>query len=916
MKKILPILAVVILSLSLFTACDEKKPFTVALAAYPTDTEYAIGESFRYDGLVLIVTHSDGSLEEVAVTEDMVTFSAESAGGAVARIAYTYNGYTATVYVNTVVRDTMREYKNAAIAVMGESSYYKEHKDDFGILSLYENAVNEIASAATASEVGEIRDRFLSELALLFSDKSEAEALVYAIDLSGLPSEIRVMAECDRAETLFAISLAETPTLAMAHAKLYKEAVDRYVAHAKDILSGDVKAELYLSLRDYYQQQVLGNREMYDNDTLLHLTSLYDAAGLRILMATAQSEAEAIVEETKALTALSKTRIDLVHDALAAVYKNAAVTYTDDCLRAIEKAELALETALTLPEDKCTVLFAYGAAFENRIDGLTYIEGKIDLVSAVAAARERYEILKTADANAEVVRVAIGEIGVVDLAAEVRILAAENAYNRWIADNAIDEENRGNAIIGAAYDTMIEARTAYDAIVALAKERAAIVMAKITAIKKLTLGSDPLITEAEAEYESYSLHYVGFEDYVDVYVTNLATLLEARRLFEDLLIAAKADSEALKAYKSILSSGAYLSGKAGEEKILEAEAAYAAFLKNYGEDHVAEYIGLDLLPVIKTARAAYDALVAAALADADLLKAYKEIFAGEDYLSGKAGEELILDAEVAYEAFLKKYGEDYLAIYVGLDVLPAIEAARAAYDALVAAATADGNALKAYVGIFAAEEYLSGKAGEEKILEAEALYAAFLENYGKDYVSTYVGLDVLPAIEAARAAHDAFIAAAVQDGELLKTYRDVLCGEEYLNGTAGEEIILAAEAAYAAFLEKYGEDYIEAFVGTDVLPAIEAARLAYRLHLFDEAKTGARNALRESYNALQSSVDVSQLELLLPVYTAWNGTIESVTFSEWDANASVFETHLAAAQTAMQEALVSAGSQAPEDPAA
>ncbi len=457
-------LALLLMLCTALFSCNGETRFTVRLSSPPADTVYSLGDTFRTEGLSLIVTYSDGSIEEVDVTANMVTFSSEYAGAAVAVIAYTYNGYTAYTYVNTVIRDTLHDARTAALAAIDAAPAYTENKTDSAVLALYHTATQDIATAKTVDAINTARDTFLSAVATVTSDKTVARTRVAAVSLDGLTGEYLALAQNERARAILSISLARTSEEAEEFAALYETQVQNLRNAMATDLSPAEKRDRYVALEEYFRRTVEDNRVLYDEEEYSALVAAYNAASLGVLSADTKSEADAFRDALHAAILNTETLADKVYGKLLTVYKEGAVLFTAECESAITALRAALDLAeSTLPADRLTGLASYAVSVENRIDALTYTDGRIDLSAAVAAVEARYATLIAAKSEADAIAATVGEIGTVTLESEAKITAAEGAYETWRTTYAVDEKNSA-LLLGTSYGMLLEKKNTFTAL--------------------------------------------------------------------------------------------------------------------------------------------------------------------------------------------------------------------------------------------------------------------------------------------------------------------------------------------------------------------------------------------------------------------------------------------------------------------
>ncbi len=594
MKKLIFIL--LLSGICMFSvACGNRALQSVSLAEYPSDIHYNVGESFRTEGLKLSVRYTDGTEETVPVTPDMVTFTSATPGACVARIAYTYNGKTETVYVNTIVDNTLGDYRASVARLMTTSELYVAHKDDAGVAELCNTALSRLSLCTTVEEMRDTANDFQTALALLVLDKTEALEMVNSVDISTLTDVYYLLAESERSRVLLEIELASSPAVAVKYATRYREQIEEY-RKAEDSLADDAtKTAAYGKICEY-RDKAQKNRAAYSGESYLQLMSALDGAALRALMAKTKAETEAVLNEAATALQEAHTLADDTYDALCLVYKDGAVRYGNEA--AVRHAE-----EVYAKQNEAGLADIYYVRADQKIAALTYIDGeKIDLAAAVTAMRIRYDELRSADENKTAVTAAVTGIGDVSLLSGDALTAAEEAYRVWRDTYHIDEINDGTAILGNAYTVMTEKRTAYNALVAEVRIAAAEVDAAIAAIGKVNLGVGDAVLAARTAYNAYVQKY---GDAGKTYLSRVETLESAETAYNSLYEGATAAGNELKTLAEILRGDAYIEGIAGEDKILEAEEKLNAFKEEYGEEYLETYAETAAAD-ISAARNAYD----------------------------------------------------------------------------------------------------------------------------------------------------------------------------------------------------------------------------------------------------------------------------------------------------------------------
>lgn len=576
--------------LLLLSSCgNEKRLLSISIVNPPENTYYEIGEAFRTvdkdnEPIHIEALYSGGETETFPLSPDMVSFSAERAGAATVTVSYTENGVTARAYLTVTVGDTVRSLRAATVEALTENALYTAHKNDRGVATLFSAAQIAIYSATDAEGIRSAAESFLSDLEILVSDKKAARDAVAAVSLDGLVGSWLLLAENLRSHTLVEIDIAANSDNALAYATLYKEQVERYRESQNASATAELKAELVVKLRDYFSQSITGNRGMYSNDGYLRLDEMFKDAEIRILLSETRAEAEKIFSDTMDDAMAQATVIDEAYKALLAIYGDrGGVLCASAVGEAITAAEAAVEAVREsqLGDGFIQHMTVYAVAFEARIDGITYEDGKCDIPASVAAARARYEALKTAsgDAATEAVRTSVSAIGTVRLTSKATIDEARAAYAAWYETNEIDALNAGTVLLGTLYTTLTDAETTYAEKVLAATADAVPVTEAIAAIGGIHLGSRPLISAARTAYNGFcETHGEGAEAYIATY--DILTAAEGD--LDALVSAATASAEALKVYtKDDLGT---------KDDLLAAKGEYLLWLSTYGAEYEAEYL--------------------------------------------------------------------------------------------------------------------------------------------------------------------------------------------------------------------------------------------------------------------------------------------------------------------------------------
>ena len=584
-------LALAAILLVFLASCgNEKRLASISIVNPPENTYYEIGETFRIvDGenqpIEIEALYTDGETLRLPISLDMVSFSAERVGAATVTVSYTENGVTQRAYLTVTVGDTVRSLRAATVEALTENALYKAHKDDRGVATLFSAAQIAVYSATDAEGIRLAAATFLSDLEILVSDKKAARDAVAAVSLDGLVGSWLLLAENLRSHTLVEIDIAANSDNALAYATLYKEQVERYRASQNASATAELKAELVLKLRDYFTQSIAGNRGMYSNDGYLALDGMFKDAEIHILLSETRAEAETIFFDTMEEARAQATVIDEAYKALTAVYGDrGGVLFVP----AVEEALVAAETAVEavrqsqLGDTFIQHMTVYGVAFEERVNGIAYDDGKCNIPAAVEAARTRFEALKAAsgDAATEAFRTSVLAIGEVRLTSKAVIDEARAAYTEWYSLNEIDALNAGTVLLGTVYTALTDAETAYAAKVAAATADSVPVGESIAVIGAVTLGSQPQISLARNAYDAFcAAHGDGAEAYIAAY----ETLTAAEAEFDALVLAATAAADALKAYTIEELS-------LEKEMLLTAKGEYLLWLATYGADYEAEYL--------------------------------------------------------------------------------------------------------------------------------------------------------------------------------------------------------------------------------------------------------------------------------------------------------------------------------------
>lgn len=567
---------------------NEKRLASISVVNPPENTYYELGEAFRItdkDGqpVEIEALYTDGETLRLPITSDMVSFSADRTGAATVTVSYTENGVTARAYLTVTVGDTVRSLRAATVEALAENALYKAHKDDRGVATLFSAAQIAVYSATDAEGIRGAAERFLSDLEVLVSDKKAARDAVAAVSLDGLVGSWLLLAENLRSHTLVEIDIAANSDNAYAYAMLYKEQVERYRESQNASATAELKAELVIKLRDYFTQSIAGNRGMYSNDGYLALDELFKDAEIHILLSETRVEAETVFSEAMNEAKSQATVIDEAYKALTRIYGDrGGVVYlpaTEDAILAAEAAVEAVRRS-QLGDSFIQHMTVYGVAFEDRINGITYDDGKCNIPAAVEAARLRFEALRTASGETATasLRASVTAIGTVRLTSETLIREARAAYTAWYTDNAIDELNAGTVLLGTVYTTLTDAEATYAAKVAAAETDAVPVAEAIAAIGGVNLGSGDAVTAARNAYDGFCLaHGEGAEAYITAY----DTLTAAETDLAALISAATAAADGLKEAVLLLDT---------KQKLNETADAFFAWLSTYGGEYEEAYL--------------------------------------------------------------------------------------------------------------------------------------------------------------------------------------------------------------------------------------------------------------------------------------------------------------------------------------
>ncbi len=410
--------------------------------------------------------------------------------------------------------------------------------------------------------------------------------------------------------------------------------------------------------------------------------------------ASARSSYENLPDKTMVPTAIVG-KLEAVEAACKTVKDDlAAAKIVEDLISAIGTVSLGSLEKIEAAEEAYANLSGIQQGYVTNYDVLT-------------AARATYDELKADQDAIDEVKALIDAIGEVDLCDDCKanIEAAEAAYD------ALDDTLKARV---ENYQTLLDARAAYDALVA-SQARVDAVIGKIDAIGEVTLGSLADIQAAEAAYEALS------DDEKDR-VENYQTLLDARDEYEALKAAADKEEADRAAALGVDNMIAALGEEAditleSEADIKAARAAYEALT-----DDQKAYV--NNLTALETAEAVLEGLKADKAAIDEVIDAISQI-----------GEVVYPDSKDAIDAAQAAYDNlaDNLKDRVTNDIV--LTAAQQKYEALEADYNAVQNVIELIDAIGEVEYTVAVK---ERIDAAEEAYLALREEIRADVTNADV----------------------------------------------------------------------------------------------------------------------------------------------------------------------------------
>jgi len=512
----------------------------------------------------------------------------------------------------------------------------------------------------------------------------------------------------------------------------------------------------------------------------------------------------------------------------------------------------------------------------------------------LAEVKARLEVLNNAKAEAEkendgvialIDAVLADGLDYVTLSDETQISDARTAYDAWLAQYVIaDEDENDKYIMGEKDDTLVKYEERYAELVAAKAEAETPVTGVIALTEALPAKYDIMyvdhaqqVKDAKAEYDAWIAKYFYGEYSIEeannpLYyekeklntrlVSNYAKLAEAVARVEQLEAAQAAAPAVIDTINAILgdNSFGYVSinpDHKDEEQFANAEQAYCDWMQEYeiadntkNADFVTNRALLAevkaRLEVLNNAKAEAEkendgviALIDAVLAD------------GLDYVT-LSDETQISDARTAYDAWLAQYviaDEDENDKYImgeKDDTLVKYEARYAELVAAQAAAPAVDALIDAVIP--------TGKVtldDKDALEAAEEAYDKWLTDYAIDPEAEPINADMVTGREDLaqyRVEYDALVVKLAEVEEAID-----LIGEVTANS---EDAIIAAEKAYLELVAQ--NNGVEASHHVDGYADLLAARASYEALLYGEARNAAYAFVGEKINQITAQMGPSR----------------------------------------------------------
>ncbi len=311
-KQLFIFLMIAMLLCSFLVGCGDATLSSVVVKTQPNKVTYEVGESFKVDGAKLELTFSDGSTQEVEVTQSMIASEVkfDTKGTKVIEVTYTHEGVTKTATITVNVKDTLGDARTDAEA---EVKGYKATETTNDAVALYittlrTDAIKAIGLATDTDAINAVVKSFKASVDAAIEGFKADEALQTA-----KAEAITAINACEQDSALDSVKFVRAAAIAKINAAVSKEAVEDILATTiKDIQALAGKGEAIGALDKARNEAIEIIKAYkadveYDASTATYVGMLRDNAVSNVKIATNKEAIDTIVNAFKANIDAQKT---------------------------------------------------------------------------------------------------------------------------------------------------------------------------------------------------------------------------------------------------------------------------------------------------------------------------------------------------------------------------------------------------------------------------------------------------------------------------------------------------------------------------------------------------------------------------------------------------------------------------------
>lgn len=390
-KQLFIFLMIAMLLCSFLVGCGDAALSSVVVKTQPNKVTYEVGESFKVDGAKLELTFSDGSTQEVEVTQSMIASEVkfDTKGTKVIEVTYTHEGVTKTATITVNVKDTLGDARTDAEA---EVKGYKATETTNDAVALYittlrTDAIKALGLATDTDTIDSVVKSFKASVDAAIDGFKADEALQTA-----KAEAITAINACEQDSTLDSVKFVRAAAIAKINAAVSKEAVEDILATTiKDIQALAGKGEAIGALDKARNEAIEIIKAYkadveYDASTATYVGMLRDNAISNVKIATNKEAIDTIVSEFKANIDAQKTG-----EEAKAIAAAEAKNYLDSFAKAYvftrpsEKYPDLAELEAYLGKDVQTTVNELLAAAKEKIDACESAEEMQKVVAETTA---------------------------------------------------------------------------------------------------------------------------------------------------------------------------------------------------------------------------------------------------------------------------------------------------------------------------------------------------------------------------------------------------------------------------------------------------------------------------------------------------------------------------------------------------